>query len=257
MNQKEWRDWRRELVRPGEKAVIAWLSNGRPALEFMTSVIRSYQLDVTKGVGRFSEEGWYISGRSGVNISHARNRIAYQFLHLPHKPEWLWLVDDDMRWPADSFEKLLTQARPDRIIGGLCFAYGPEGRVIPTIFFRDELGRHKAVDEDYKIPSDSLLQVAGTGAAFLVVHRDALIEIAKQTPRSPNPWFREHEMPVTDQETGKIIPWWVSEDLFFCDMAERAGISIWIHTGVEVAHRKPHWLTRSLYESDTSAMEWA
>src|SRR5690606_30633533 len=116
----------------------------------------------------------------------------------------------------------------------LCFAYGPEGRVIPTIFYRDDLGRLQPVEKGYNIPDRTLLQVHGTGGAFLLVHRDALLAIAQQMPLTPNPWFREIE-PLLDNphhdpddpNSLEQLPHWISEDLFFCDMATRAGLSIW------------------------------
>lgn len=255
--------WRAGLARPTEKVVAGYLSPGQVEAEFHESLINTYQLDQTRGVRRFTGE-WRIHGRAGANISRARNRICREFLALEHRPEWLWLVDTDMRWEPDAVEALLAVAQPDRILGGLCFAYGPGGRVIPTIFFRDELGRLCPVEDGYRIPERTLLQVHGTGGAFLLVHRDALLAIHEQMPLTPNPWFREIEPLIDnpdhdpdDDSSLKVIPHWISEDLFFCDMAARAGLSVFVHTGVEIGHKKPHWLTQRLYDSDTSAMEWA
>ena len=111
------------------------------------------------------------------------------------------MIDDDMAWDASALEDLLRHAKPDRIQGALCFAYGPDDRVIPTIFGRDQYNRQTVVPEGWEIPRDKLVQVAGTGAAFLLVHREALETIAKLEPEwMRDVWFREEWMPLRSDD---------------------------------------------------------
>jgi hypothetical protein len=258
---------RPKVARPGERVVAGYLSPGDLASDFHESLCATFDLDRWGSqAGRFGSRS-RIHIRSGANISRARNNICRHFLAMEDEPEWLWLIDTDMRWEPAAVEQLLQVAEPDRVVGGLCFAYGPTGNISPTIYFRDALGRHEPVPDGYQIPERTLLQVHGTGGAFLLVHRSALLKIHELAPATPNPWFREHEIfiPNPDHDPGaddinvlERLPYWISEDLFFCDqVARHPDLSLYVHTGVEVAHRKPHFLTRALYESDTSAMEWA
>jgi hypothetical protein len=257
--------WRASLAYQSDEAAIGVISAGNPVLEFCISIAQSQYLDTYRGVRRFRNERWMLGSRSGANVSRARNELVRQFLDLPHQPEWLFMVDDDMAWRSDAFEHLLASAAPDRIVGGLCFAYGSEGRIVPTIHIRNEFGQFGSIPEGWEIPDDSLLQVAGTGAAFLCVHREALEAIAKVEPEwARDAWFREEWFKVNNPEHDPEVPGsfplaqhYMSEDLFFCMQAHRAGIGVWVNTSVEVKHCKPHWLTRGLYESDTSALEWA
>lgn len=260
MTPDAWATWKTNLAYPADKVTVAYLSDGAEASAFSRSLQDMRDLDRLKGVGRFGgfDDAWRLHLQAGVNIARPRNWAVARFLHLAHQPEWLLMVDGDMSFTADALEVLLAAATPERIVGGLCFAWGPDGGIIPTMFFHDELGRHRPVDPaTYIIPKDRLVQVSATGAAFLLVHRDALVAIAKLMPETRHPWFREQETELVDPDTGDTVPYWVSEDLFFCDQATTAGLSIWVHTAVEVKHRKTLWLTRALYESDTSAIERA
>jgi hypothetical protein len=267
VNDQEWGEWRGNLAHPDTRAVIGYLHPGTVDHCFAESLLNSYQLDQSKGVGRLAGAEWRIAVQCGSAITAKRNLMVRHFLNLRSEPEWLWMVDSDMRWEPDALERMLVHARPDRVIGGLCFCYGERGLVLPTIFHRDELGHNKIAPYGYKIPTSTLLQVDGTGAAFLLVHREALIKIAALEPWSMVPIFRETETlydnpdydpaATTGEGVYPMLPHWTAEDLFFCDQIEKAGLTLWIDTGVEVGHRKAHYLTRELYESDTSAMEWA
>lgn len=263
---KDWVKWRSNLVRPHEKVAVATPTRGEPSQEFRISFENMRDLDWQHGVRRLGsvEQNWRIDAIAGAGVTRVRNTIAHKFLHLEHQPEWLLMIDDDMGFPADALEMLLANATPERIIGGLCFAWGPEGLPIPTIFFRDECGRHQPVPASYEVPENTLVEVAGTGAAFLLVHRDALIAIAKLMPDSYHPWFRDLETQVVNQETGEVSPHWVSEDLFFCDQAARAGLKVFVNTAIKVTHRKTILLTEGLYDlmrtlppQQRSALEWA
>jgi hypothetical protein len=201
--------------------------------------------------------------------------VLINFMHLPAAPPWLLLIDTDMIFDPFGLEKLIAAATAVQksqgaevppVVGGLCFAYAKGRKINPTIFKADDDGRfvNVAHDEHYTIPTDTVIDVYGTGAAFLLVHRDALVKIAELNPMSHNPWFREEEWwlpnpdhdPAAPEATPERVPYWVSEDLFFCRQAWTAGVGVYVHTGVEVEHKKSHYLHRGLYESDYSALKW-
>ena len=114
------------------REAIGMVSTGHSEDAFWESVIESKELD-DDGWRRFRRP-WRIRVKSSANISRGRNTVVREFLSLPHRPPWLFLVDTDMAWEPDAFERLLLEASPDRIVGGLCFAYGKSRTIIPTIF---------------------------------------------------------------------------------------------------------------------------
>lgn len=244
--------------RPGERVVVATLSSGDVALAFHESFMTTAESYLRSPLAyRLDERGWRIVARSGSNISRARNRIVKQFLEMEHQPEWLLMVDSDMAWDAKAIEQLLFSADPDKILGGLCFAYSTGGRVIPTIFQESETMAFAPPEPGYELPAKpTLIQCAGTGGAFLLVHRDALWKIQALNPGTPNAWFREIEVAIpnpkhdpADPTSPELVPHWISEDLWFCAQAYEAGLAVFVHTGVHVDHIKEHRLTRELYET--------
>src|SRR5262245_36082730 len=126
---------------------------------------------------------------SSANVAHGRCAIAQDFLNHPKKPEWLWLLDDDMTFGDDILLKLLGAAHPTErpIVGGLCFGTRPvkdiDGRehfnecgatpleLFPTIYMLDDDGQMWHV-MDY--PPDQVIQTHSTGAACLLIHRSVL-----------------------------------------------------------------------------------
>jgi hypothetical protein len=245
-------DYRATLAHPDDEAAVAVISAGTPTLEFTVSLTQSLYLDAHVGVQRFRDP-WLIASRWGANLSRGRNELTRTFLELYRQPEWLFMVDDDMAWDASAFEQLLAHAAPDRIVGGLCFAGGRSDSLLPTVFFPDgESGWPKVVDEGWQIPNDALLEVAGTGAAFLCVHREGLERIAALEPWARDVWFREEWFKVPDGAGGHGQHY-VAEDLFFCVQARRAGLSIWVDTSVEVKHCKERMLDRDTYEAQVAA----
>jgi hypothetical protein len=48
----------------------------------------------------------------------------------------------------------------------------------------------------------------------------------------------------------------VSEDLWFSRLAAEAGIEVFVHTGVQIRHKKWVFLDWDLAHSDYSAMHW-
>jgi hypothetical protein len=77
-------------------------------------------------------------------------------------------------------------------------------------------------------PEDTVMRVAGTGAAALLIHRRALEAAGKRAADAAAPWFRE-------SQTKTAL---MGEDLTFCLRCAAAGIPVHVHTGVRVGHMK-------------------
>lgn len=163
---------------------------------------------------RFRRVSDIASFESGPYITDGRNRQAEVFLNT--SAEWLLMLDTDMTFPPDLIPRLLANATPSRIVGGLCFAYN--GRIRdaqPTMW--DEDGR--------RIESwtpGALVPVGFTGGACLMVNR----RILEQMPR---PWFRNADMPNGGH---------LDQDQVFCAQVRQAGHSIAVDTSLQIGHCK-------------------
>lgn len=268
---------RKNLARIDDKVLIGYLSAGHPELLFDQALDLIRLGDEHYGARRFVDP-WRIVLRAGCNVSQARNALCRQFLEHPDQPEWLLMLDDDMVPPVDCVEKLIGAAEglkrklggeiSDRIVGGLCYYPGPEGRVCVTVFDLDEHSRFKVKDPGWRPDYGMVIPTAGTGAACLLIHRDTLLRLAQYTNGGPNPWFREAEHIIRnvdfdadaydeqDVGTWEAWPYWVSEDLYFCALANQAGMEVWIHTGVEVGHVKRVVVNRVLHEQAEEGLSW-
>jgi hypothetical protein len=183
--------------------------------------------------------------RSSANLATGRNLIVSQFLEKYPQADWLLMVDTDMTFAPDALERLLEHAHPDHapIVGGLCFGFDEQGDIQPTLF---------GLEPDPEAPDDparlmvtrfsdwtpeSMYPVAGTGAAFLLMHRGALEKIRQDRYNVAYPWFQELE------HNGRAV----GEDLGFCFRAIQSGYPIFVNTAVMIGHVKERILTAETF----------
>lgn len=188
-------------------------------------------------------DGQYIRKVAGtMGVAAGRNEIAGYFLSTD--AEWLFMIDSDMGFAPDTVERLLDSAMANEVpvLGGLCFAQkldkdlkqGPFNavryRIQPTLYEYVEVqdnGERGFVSKT-KYRRDAFQHVAATGAACLLVHRDALVAVG------PEPF-----MPITDpQAGGNGTPRTFSEDLSFCIRVQAAGLNMGVDTRVKTTHYK-------------------
>jgi len=193
---------------------------------------------------------------SGVLITPMRNYMAKLFLDgTPH--EWLLICDTDMGFEPDAIHKLLASALadPDRpIVGGLCFAVMTAGydgmggwrqAIVPTMY---RLGVVAGTDRKsfcYYGPyeRDAMVQVHGTGTAFLLVHRSVLETLRE---KHGDNWFSQVRDDVGDT---------IGEDITFCLRAGAAGYKIFVNTAVRTSHHKRVWVTEDDYLAVSGLLE--
>lgn len=170
---------------------------------------------------------------SGPNISTARNIVCRQFLEQDEAP-WLFMADTDMWFERDTIDRLTGAADPlERpVVGGLCYSENTDqggGEPYSTMYELTEPEPGGLAFVRYKKwPEDTVMRVAGTGAACLLIHRTALETVEKTSRDRAAPWFRESV--IGDRLVG--------EDLTFCLRAAAAGIPVHVHTGVKAGHMK-------------------
>jgi hypothetical protein len=231
------------------------VSNGTVCLAYVhpNEVAHSWHLSVMDllmhdiGHDQRIVRGGFLAMRFGSGgIVAARNEVAAKFLE--RDAEWLFWVDTDMGFAADTVDRLLDAADPTErpIVGGLCFAqheYTTDGmggfrtRPRPTLYRWAKTSEGQqgfSAWEDY--PRGELTQVAGTGSACILIHRDVLAKVADQYGPA---WYSRMQLP----DTGQLL----SEDLSFCAKAVACGFPIHVDTRVKTSHLKPIWLSENDY----------
>lgn len=251
-----------EIPRAG--VYLANVSPGKVGVHFTRSLVDLADFDREQGLGLWRGNLW---GESGANISKERNQLVNRFLDLPDG-EWLLFVDSDMVFPKETIVRLLASAEVTgaKIVGGLCVLVGALGP-IPTLFqFRSE-DAITAVQYDY--PDDAQLQVAATGAACLMVHREVFEAYrTKQSDdkawlterrQAPDPTLREMFDRDLVHEPSEEFGWfqervrlkyiegaegldvnehWIGEDIDFCLRMGALGYPIFVDCTLEIGHAK-------------------
>jgi len=211
---------------PPEHVAVGYVHGGTVRAEFLASMLA---LARKSGGARIEV---FLDAPSGPNISEARNLTVRRFLEECRAP-WLLMIDTDMVFTPADVDRLVSAADPATrpVLGALCYSQdGTTGQKQPTMY---ELVK----DEDsgqvgfarYKIwPQDACMPVSATGAAFLLMHRNALDHVEKTSGDRAAPWFRESVI-------GSAL---VGEDMTFCLRCGAAGIPVHVCTGVRVGHVK-------------------
>lgn len=224
--------------------VIGYLHTDEVAAEFCASLHGLLQHDARHHgyVSGPGAAGGIIDIRSGPRVAEGRTQMVEHFLTSPQydAAEWLLMLDSDMAFDADLLDRLMTVASfPEvPIVGGLAIAGRHYGQQWPTIYEMYEEGETwgvKPIDVT-RVPEDALVKCGGTGAACLLVHRQAYMGMAVRFHQladgrlNPYPWFVEG---LTDPNGAPL-----GEDIAFCRKATICGIPIHVHTGVLLGHMK-------------------
>lgn len=189
------------------------------------------------------ENGQYVRKVAGtMGVAAARSEIAAYFL-AHTDAEWLFMVDSDMGFAADTVDRMIESAEANEVpvLGALCFAqkldpdvrqgdlYAARMRIQPTLYaYLERPNGERGFQSITKYRRDSFQHVAGTGAACLLIHREALEAVGA-----------EPFMPVTDPVAGgNSTPRTFSEDLSFCLRVQAAGLAIGVDTSIKTTHYK-------------------
>jgi hypothetical protein len=226
-----------------DTVVVAFIHPGMVSAFFMTSLTAMLLQDQGTNrriVGLIQE--W-----SSANVSAPRNSLTSKFVD-DYEADWLLWIDSDMGWEADALERLLAVADPATapIVGGLCFG-AFEDRLFPTMYQIATVDGELTTIRLDDYPDDTMMQVTGTGAAFLLIHRSALVAIRDRGFNRTFPWFQETEI------SGKPA----GEDLTFCIRAGLCELPVHVHTGIKVGHHKSHLLTHDMFRKQQSERETA
>jgi len=205
-------------------AVIGYVHPGTVRAEFAASLLAVCMEGTTR-------VRTVIALESGPNISTPRNLIVRDFLEDGLAP-WLLMADTDMWFGADALDRLVAAADPAErpVVGGLCWSLD-KGERFPTMYELTGNPEGALAFRRYADwPEDTVMRVSATGAAFLLMHRDALEKVAAAGGDMAAPWFRETAVGAPLALMG--------EDMTFCLRCAAAGIPVHVHTGVKIGHMK-------------------
>ena len=209
-----------------DAVVAGYVHGGTVRAEFCASLLDL----VTKGPVPVET---VLAYQSGPNICTGRNQLVNSFL-TEYSAPWLLMLDTDMVFSESTAARLIAAADPlERpVVGALCFSQNFGGAPYSTMYdlTEPEPGR-LAFARRSEWPEDECVEVSATGAACLLMHRDALEKVRKTSNDVAAPWFRE--LPI-----GAPLAL-MGEDMTFCLRAAAAGIPVHVHTGVQVGHMKP------------------
>jgi hypothetical protein len=202
-----------------DQVVIGYLTAGQPEAAFMASITRLIGNPENRIIGD-------IQIVSGPKVDNGRNQLFRTWLDET-TADYLFMVDDDHAVPPDAITRLRGHRKD--IVGGLCFTVSRTGVLRPTIHVAEEKEDGSAqITILYDYPTDSLIQVTGTGAACMMVSRRCAREVGKAMGDHPLPWF------AFGMHNGLEI----GEDVGFCMRAAKVGFDSWVDTGLEVPHLK-------------------
>lgn len=222
-----------------DRVVIGYCHPGEVSGYFCQSLVNMLVYDrATEGriVGCINE--W-----SSANVSSARNRICRSF--LDYDAEWLLFIDSDMLFPHEAIERLIESADVDErpIVGGLCFGID-RGVLFPTIYVFHDTEKGPTTARVPAYPENSIIPVAATGAAFLMIHRRVLEAFLERGFNESFPWFQESEL--AGQAAG--------EDITFCLRAGVLGFPVHVDTGLHIGHHKSQVLTHDMFMAQQQRM---
>jgi hypothetical protein len=177
-----------------------------------------------------------------MGVAAGRNHAA-RFV-LDTDAEWLFMVDSDMGFQPDIVDRLIESATFNGVgvLGALCFAqkrdpdltqdelHAVRYRIQPTIYSYAEVAStgERGFRPVMKYQRDAFQEVAGTGAAAVLIHRSVLEAVG------PDPFDQ-----ITDPNgSGKGMSRTFSEDLSFCIRVQGANLAIGVDTSIKTTHYK-------------------
>lgn len=164
----------------------------------------------------------------GMEIGEARNYAIENVLKMPasQRPDYVFFLGDDMIPPWDGLVNLYTamETREWDVLTGLYYWKGDPPT--PLVWRRDTVGPLQ-MNKHYE--QGDIVEVDVTGMDFTLIRTSKLEKIAKPYFKSGPGFLHKEDIPIE-----KVTQW--TEDVWFCERAQKAGLRIGVHTGVRVAH---------------------
>lgn len=187
--------------------------------------------------------GMYLREVCGtMGVAAGRSEVVRQFLATG--ADWLFMVDTDMGFAPDTVARMVASAteHASPVLGALAFAlkrdtdlvpapfHGQRFRIVPTLYSFHAVPEtgEQGFRSITRYQRDAWQQVAGTGAACLLMRRDILAELPAD-PFAPM-GIKGGGGNGTDRT--------FSEDLSFCVRVAGAGAAVAVDTSIKTTHHK-------------------
>lgn len=209
-----------------DRVLVYYLSPGQVEHEFCQSLLELsiYDLMTSRHLaGVFGV-------RSGALLAAGRNQVCAQFLEAD-VADWLLFIDSDMTFERDALEALFAHADPETcpIIGGLCYGLDYDTGPFPVVYRLVQTPDGPMTHRPNMLDQTTgLMQVDGTGAAFLMIHKSVLVAMRDREFSKVYPWFQETEL------SGHPV----GEDITFCLRARTLGYPIAVNLDLRIGHKK-------------------
>jgi len=226
-------------VAVADKVAACWVHSNEVAYSWFASMLELIGYDAAGP--RLLEGGWFGVRFHTGGIGESRNVGVVQFLDQSDA-DWLWWVDTDMGFEADTLHRLHKTADKDErpVVGALCFSQnevgsdGMNGHLTvarPVIMDWVKLpdGRKGFAGRQSYEPN-SLVACQGVGSACVLVHRSVLERVREMAGDN---WYSPIQVDGT----------WQSEDLSFCIRLGAAGVPVHVDTAVKTSHMKTQWVS--------------
>lgn len=230
-------------MKSNEKITIGWIDGGLVTSGFVAhlSQILLHRSDIIENV---------VVG-CGPYLSLNRNSIARSFLDDTNS-NWLLSLDSDLMIDLKSFDALIDSADSDKydVIGGKYYVPVNDGVYVSAQKKHPEIegGGAWIQSDDPDLNKKMIENLHSVGAGFMLIHRRVLEKILKNSSNQ-FPWFR-------DYWTDYPYETWISDDIHFCDLANRHGFNIALCTNATSSHLKTSKIDDSIYLNFNNFNKW-
>lgn len=239
----------------GNAVTVAYVNGNMVTYSWHHSLVELIGWDLANH-GRILRGGYVAIRHGHEGLVAARNMAVKTFL-AERDGDWLFWIDTDQGFAADTVDRLLAAADPVArpVVGALAFSLremDPDGvggwrtRATPTVFdwaqikIMDDDDRQVGEQQGFRVrwdyPANTVTRVAGTGSACILVHRSAFERVAEKYGPV---WYDS----FPNISTGDLV----SEDLSFCIRLGTLDVPVHVHTGVQTTHQKTIWLAEGDY----------
>lgn len=222
------------------KVVLCTISNGRPTLQYVESLINFREHDRVNGCRMTN----IILEPSSALTHISRNKVC-ENVHLNYKEEWMLWIDDDIQFDVHLVDQLLEYADPVlRPVITASYKHPLPTGLVPSAFKYDwapephplhkdkyktflPIGQEE-FDKRAKIAWQHLIRIDGAGTGCMLIHRSVL-KTFLDNHFYPIAWFH------TDISEYDVV---LGEDLTFCYRLMKLGIPLYCRTDIQLRHIK-------------------
>ena len=191
----------------------------------------------------------------GGFIECTRGGIVKLFLDVAEKSpqiKYLVMIDNDEAITWDAPLLLAQHGLP--IVSGVVCGYSPERGIFMCCTIKDENGvpRFPSWKETKHLPAEGVIPVEQCGTGLVCIRRDVLETILAA---GEQPFFIPEDVRIESVQEGNLRK---SEDICFCERAEKYGFDRYVDLSVHAAHYKTIAISwpQDAIDPDIDVIDW-